>query len=151
MLAIRRGPASIKAKPYTFVSIFFKTFRPSYLRPANGSTGPLLYRSFKTFPACRQQAAAAVFSEEQSIEDEIKQEVDAPRPRADYQINAEVHQEPVTKFRELAERGLVCQTVVDTLTRDMGLVNMTEVQSLTINQTLKGIDVLAPQIPMTTL
>ena len=50
---------------------------------------------------------------------------------------------PVTKFAELGERNMVCQTVVNRITRDMNLVTMTEVQSLTINETLKGIDVYA--------
>ena len=47
----------------------------------------------------------------------------------------------VTKFQELADRKLVCKTVVDTITKDMKLETMTQVQSLTINETLKGIDV----------
>ena len=47
----------------------------------------------------------------------------------------------ITKFTELKDRGLVCTTVVDTLTKSMGLTTMTEVQSKTINETLKGIDV----------
>ena len=48
---------------------------------------------------------------------------------------------PVTRFQELKDRNLVCKTVVDTLTQDMRLTDMTEVQSKTINETLKGIDV----------
>ncbi|MCJ1439225.1 hypothetical protein MMC27_008616 [Xylographa pallens] len=50
---------------------------------------------------------------------------------------------PVTKFQELAERKMVSATVVQTITQDMKLETMTQVQSLTINETLKGIDVLA--------
>ena len=48
--------------------------------------------------------------------------------------------EPIASFRELGEQGRVCQTVVDTLTQDMGMENMTDVQRLTINETLKGVD-----------
>ena len=48
---------------------------------------------------------------------------------------------PVTKFHELADRRLVSPVLVNTLTKDMKLETMTEVQSLTINQTLKGVDV----------
>lgn len=36
---------------------------------------------------------------------------------------------------------MVCPTVVNTLTQEMGLETMTQVQSLTINETLKGGDV----------
>ncbi|KAI9722120.1 MAG: hypothetical protein M1828_004934 [Chrysothrix sp. TS-e1954] len=49
----------------------------------------------------------------------------------------------VTQFQELADSNLVDKAVIDTLTRDMGLKTMTEVQSLTINEALKGVDVLA--------
>lgn len=48
---------------------------------------------------------------------------------------------PVTMFRELVEREMVDGTIVETLIKDMGLETMTPVQSLTINETLKGVDV----------
>ena len=48
---------------------------------------------------------------------------------------------PVTRFEDLGRRRLVCKTVVDTITKDMGLETMTEVQAKTINATLTGADV----------
>ena len=144
MLAIRRGSASFKVRSSTFSSLLSRPLQPRHLAVfKTGSFQASPTRPFQTFSRCRQQAAAAAYAEEPNIEDGTKQEVAAPRPPADYKINANANQEPITEFRELAERGMVCQPVVDTLTRDMGLVTMTEVQSLTINQTLKGIDVLA--------
>ena len=47
----------------------------------------------------------------------------------------------VTRFEELSRHGLVCDTVVKTLTKTMGLETMTPVQSMTMNETLKGDDV----------
>lgn len=47
----------------------------------------------------------------------------------------------ITKFHELADQKLVSPVVVDTITKQMGLETMTQVQSLTINETLKGTDV----------
>ena len=47
----------------------------------------------------------------------------------------------VTKFQELADRKMVSPTVVKTITQEMKLETMTQVQSMTINETLKGIDV----------
>ena len=47
----------------------------------------------------------------------------------------------VTKFQELADRKMVSPTVVTALTQEMKLETMTQVQSMTINETLKGIDV----------
>lgn len=50
-------------------------------------------------------------------------------------------QEIIKTFAELGERGLVSGTIIDTITKTMGLETMTVVQSMTINETLKGIDV----------
>lgn len=49
----------------------------------------------------------------------------------------------ITKFQELEQRGIVHPNVVRTLTRDMGLETMTEVQTATINSALKGTDIIA--------
>jgi ATP-dependent RNA helicase MSS116 len=46
----------------------------------------------------------------------------------------------LTKFQELVDRGLIHANVIDALTKN-GLITMTDVQSATINQTLKGTDV----------
>ncbi|KAL8721103.1 MAG: hypothetical protein Q9225_002126 [Loekoesia sp. 1 TL-2023] len=100
-------------------------------------TTPLL-RQYSVSPLLRQRARHAEF-----IENEIADEVTAQRPPSDAQINEAVRHGPVTKFRELGERKMVCPTIVRTLTEGLGLETMTQVQSLTINETLKGGDVLA--------
>lgn len=46
----------------------------------------------------------------------------------------------ITQFQELADRDLIHANVIEALTRDMGLTDMTEVQSATINQALTGSD-----------
>jgi hypothetical protein len=48
---------------------------------------------------------------------------------------------PLTRFQELAERNLVDEAVIRPITNDMNITTMTHVQSLTINETLKGVDV----------
>ncbi|EME82787.1 uncharacterized protein MYCFIDRAFT_211157 [Pseudocercospora fijiensis CIRAD86] len=50
---------------------------------------------------------------------------------------------PLTKFADLGSSGVLHDNVVRTLTRDMGLDTMTEVQAKTINEALKGQDVIA--------
>lgn len=50
---------------------------------------------------------------------------------------------PITTFVDLGRRKLVSNSVVQTLTKDMGLENMTEVQTATINEALNGNDILA--------
>lgn len=47
----------------------------------------------------------------------------------------------ITKFQELSDSGLVSSRVIDTIVNKMGITTMTEIQSGTINQTLKGVDV----------
>lgn len=51
--------------------------------------------------------------------------------------------EIVSKFAELDSLGLVHPNVVKTITRDMGLETMTEVQSATLHSALKGADIIA--------
>ncbi|KAI5358218.1 Putative ATP-dependent RNA helicase DEAD-box, Helicase superfamily 1/2, ATP-binding protein [Septoria linicola] len=51
--------------------------------------------------------------------------------------------ETITTFAQLESRGIVHRNVVRTLTQDMSLETMTEVQQRTINEALKGQDVIA--------
>jgi ATP-dependent RNA helicase MSS116 len=49
--------------------------------------------------------------------------------------------EPVTEFSELARRGLVHPAIINTITKQMRLTTMTDVQTRTINEALSGVDV----------
>ncbi|KAI9373090.1 P-loop containing nucleoside triphosphate hydrolase protein [Aspergillus egyptiacus] len=51
--------------------------------------------------------------------------------------------EQLTRFKDLTERKLVDRSIVDALTRKMGLENMTDVQRLTIPISVTGKDVVA--------
>ena len=88
----------------------------------------------------RQLFASSAVAEGEAVEGEIEQEAFSQTPPSDEQINKAVQHGPVTKFKDLVERGMVCKTVVDTITKTMGLETMTEVQSMTISQSLKGQD-----------
>ena len=81
-----------------------------------------------------QQNAAAY-----AVEAEAERQVNASRP-PDTEIDNVVADGPVTKFHELETRGLVHKNIIRTITQDMGFEAMTEVQSRTINQALKGSD-----------
>lgn len=48
---------------------------------------------------------------------------------------------PVTRFEDLATRGLVHPNITNVLTRKMKLETMTDVQTRTINEALSGVDV----------
>ena len=47
---------------------------------------------------------------------------------------------PITEFDELAKRGLVHPNLINTITRQMRLTTMTDVQTRTINEALYGTD-----------
>ena len=71
----------------------------------------------------------------------VQEQPDQPKSSMGSRVDAAEKLGPVTKFQELADRQLVSPVLVKTLLEDMKLETMTEVQSLTINQTLKGKDV----------
>jgi ATP-dependent RNA helicase MSS116 len=50
---------------------------------------------------------------------------------------------PVTEFRDLATRGLVHPNLINTITKQMKLTTMTDVQIRTINEALSGVDIIA--------
>jgi ATP-dependent RNA helicase MSS116 len=47
----------------------------------------------------------------------------------------------ITEFSELASRGLVHPSIINTITRQMKITTMTDVQTRTINEALSGVDV----------
>ena len=51
-----------------------------------------------------------------------------------------VEQRPLQKFSDLAEMGVVAPPIIKTITKDMGLDTMTEIQAATIQETVKGLD-----------
>lgn len=66
------------------------------------------------------------------------QQIAAAQQQAEHVISSDG---PITEFRDLATRGLVHPNVVDTITKQMRLTTMTDVQTRTINEALLGTDV----------
>ncbi|CAI6327274.1 unnamed protein product [Periconia digitata] len=79
-----------------------------------------------------QQVGAAEVTEDVAEEHETKDEA-----------VTESDDKLVTKFKDLALRGLVHPNVINTITRSMRLDTMTDVQTRTINEALSGVDVMA--------
>lgn len=137
--AARRGPASIaRAAHPSFISV--PRCASIFYRPLGGDASRIdrtsqLLRRYSVSQLKRQQSARA-----EAIENAPADKVSTQRSPSDPRAGQH-GQGPVTRFEELGERGLVCRTIVKTLTQDMGLETMTKVQSLTINETLKGGDV----------
>ena len=139
----RRGPPSA-ARSLLTLSPCSRCSRPAQTRDLQRCfpriLSPILARSFGSSPQWKRSAAASAAAEDEAIEGEIEQEVFSQTPQPDAQIKRAVQHGPVTKFKDLAERGMVCQTVVDTITKSMGLETMTQVQSMTVSESLKGQD-----------
>jgi len=136
----RRGPASI-ARSIRLPSTAprdFRTFRYYRAVSKRAQIQPLAtVRAFNATTLFYQQAAARA----QVVEREVEEDINTQQSPKDKQIREAAQHGPITRFAELLERGMVCDSVVKTITEDMGLETMTQVQSMTINETLKGIDV----------
>ena len=141
---VRRGPAS------TVSSLLYRSISSRCIRTTNAlgvqqciprDGYEISARSFGTSTKWRQVAAAATAHEEEAVQSEAEQGYSLNEPSSNLQTKRPTNYGPVTTFKELAERGMVSGTVIDTLTRQMGLETMTHVQTLTINEILKGHDV----------
>ena len=145
----RRGPSSVTKSLFS-LSTFSRCSTPIHTRDQQrwlSHSLPIVTKAFRSTHEWRRRCdekkrsiASNAVAEDEAIEGEIEQEVFSQTPPSDSQINRAVQDGPVTKFKDLDERGMVCKTVVDTITKAMGLETMTEVQSLTIGQSLKGQD-----------
>ena len=146
--AVRRGPASISRSFFilplhirptcTSLSLLSSAPRPNRLSIA-------LTRSLHASTQWRRNATATAREEEMEDADADEAYQEAQNSARLYETtshsNGSTVQSTLTKFQELADRKLVCKTVVDTITKEMKLETMTEVQSMTIKETLKGVDV----------
>lgn len=139
--ALRRGPASIARFSRLCISNTRGIESPLLCSSSSRihTQAPSAFRALSYSLRRRQNASAPA----EEVESDLEPEVKAQPPPSDKGIRGAVQNGPVTRFAELSDRGLVCDTVVNTLTRHMGLETMTQVQSMTINEALRGVDVLA--------
>jgi ATP-dependent RNA helicase MSS116 len=70
------------------------------------------------------------------------QQIAAAETNAEAEAEAEAPSSDglVTEFSELAKRGLVHPNIINTITKQMRLTTMTDVQTRTINEALSGVD-----------
>ncbi|PLB48898.1 ATP-dependent RNA helicase pitchoune [Aspergillus steynii IBT 23096] len=69
--------------------------------------------------------------------------VSAPRFEAQAQSMTVEESEELSKFSQLADKGLIDPRIIQTIIHKMKISDMTDVQKMTIEETLKGGDVLA--------
>jgi len=136
--ALRRCPASL---PRTLSSA---ALTPRVLRSATFAQSAAAWRPAVSIPelavAALHQTTRWQNTAAYAVEAEAERQVNASHPPPDTEIDNAVANGPVTKFHELETRGLVHKNVIRTIMQDMGFEAMTEVQSRTINQALKGSD-----------
>ncbi|RDL35825.1 uncharacterized protein BP5553_06437 [Venustampulla echinocandica] len=123
----RRGPASISRAFYAATSTArIPATRPTLLSLTfkNAAAPSLEARCFHASTRLRNQAAQAISTEESNLS------------------NQKVAHE-ITKFDQLLEHDLVHPNVVQAITKGMGHHTMTDVQTMTINEGLRGVDIIA--------
>lgn len=118
--ALRRCPASL-ARNISATALSSRVLRPSLPR----SIGAVRITAPRV-PA----VATAAFHQSATWQQVAEQAADEQSTKI----------EPVTNFADLATRGLVHPNVVNTITRQMKLDDMTDVQTRTINEALSGVD-----------
>ncbi|KAI9871853.1 MAG: hypothetical protein M1830_002375 [Pleopsidium flavum] len=139
--AVRRGPTSLArvlcSTPASTALARRAFFRTSF-RARSIPLISLAARQLHSTPRCRRYAYA-----EADVEDDVPEEVPMRRNPSHKQPAQEIKLGAITKFQELVDQKLVDERIIRPITRDMSITTMTQVQSLTIAETLKGIDVLA--------
>lgn len=134
---LRRGPTSI-GRPFLFPSSSIRCIQSltnrhypnAIIRILSSGSEPT--RAYST----TQRWAQLAYAQRDSAQDDFQNQP----PVSDSSTQATDQHSQVTKFKDLETRGMVCRTLVDTVTGKMGLETMTHVQTLTINESLKGID-----------
>jgi ATP-dependent RNA helicase MSS116 len=120
--AVRRGPALAQAlracAPRSILSVRATAPLARWQRPS-APIAALQVRSFRLSATLRDAGSATAQELEQAPENEG----------------------PLTEFQQLADRGLVSPSLIFSITKKMNITTMTEVQRMTINETLKGVDV----------
>lgn len=107
---------------------------------------PYFFR-FSTVSQWSQQAAAAPLSYSDAAGEEIQEQVQSHKSSSGVKAGGRRRDGPITLFSDLAQRGLVSQPVIDTIVGGMGLKTMTQVQTLTIEELLKGRDMYVRMLP----
>ena len=135
--ALRRGPASI-GRPFLFPSSSIRCIQSLTNRHRPSAVTRILTSVSESTRAysTTQRWAQLAYAQRESAQDDFHNQP----PASDPSTQVADQNGPVTKFKDLVTRGMVCRTLVDTVTGKMGLETMTHVQTLTINESLKGID-----------
>lgn len=119
--AVRRGPALARA---------FRACAPRTLHSAK--TTPALVANFRTtFPSASSSASQVRLFQSQPAQKQANATATA---------EAQDPSKPISDFTDLAVQGLVHPRIIHAITEKMGIKTMTDVQRLTIQNTIQGLD-----------
>lgn len=141
LTSLRRCPASLRWKVVS-KAVQFKSYEGTNSLLACQAIGPVTHKSVSSLRCFHQSAflkREGAYAAAEEAEDGQQSYSEGGPPNAE--SDDATSQGPITKFRQLAERGLVNKFIINTLTEEMGLETMTEVQSLTISEAITGKDV----------
>lgn len=136
----RRGPTSICRILRTTPSLHRPIARSSTfaLSAPKVSTSTISPRFLHIISATQQRHGVG-FARSTQYEDRYERQDERPEDNAEKATIVDDGPQH-TKFQELADGGLVHKSVIREITERMGHHTMTPVQTLTVNQALKGVD-----------
>lgn len=136
----RRSPAILRLTP---ISIRALTSSPSSSKSSILRSVPLKTAVLSSSSAQRRFFAISTYlrDEANATAEAI---VDLDPPAGEYAHSGRGHEHhfkdegPITRFQQLADKGLVNSSLINTITKGLGYDEMTKVQQKTILETVKG-------------
>lgn len=142
----RQSPALIRL---TSSSIRALTSSPSSSNSTIVRAAPLKTAVLSSSPSQRRFFAISAYLRDEANANanataEAEAIVDSDPPAGEYAHAGHGHEhhfakeEPITKFQQLADKGLVDSSIINTITKGLGYEEMTKVQRKTILETVNG-------------
>lgn len=136
----RQSPALLRL---TSSSVRALTCSPSSSTPAIARLAPLKAAVLSSSPSQRRFFAITAYLRDEANA-AVEAIVDSDPPAGEYAHSGHGHEHhfqkdtPITKFQQLADKGLVDASIINTITKGMGYEEMTKVQRKTILETVNG-------------
>lgn len=136
----RQSPALLRL---TSISIRTLTYSPPSSKTAIVRPAPLKTAVLSSSPAQRRFfAVSAYLRDEANAAAEATVDLDPPAGEYSHSGRGHLHhfkdEGPITRFQQLADRGLVDASLIHSITKGLGYDEMTKVQQKTILETVNG-------------
>jgi ATP-dependent RNA helicase MSS116 len=131
----RQSPALLRASARALIST--PSSKIAIVRPAAPSV-------LKSSGAQRRFFAVSTYLRDEAFNAATQEVVDSDPPAGEYHFSGHGQDhhfgknEEITKFQQLADRGIVDKSIINTITKGLGYEEMTKVQRKTIMETVNG-------------